>query len=527
MISWIKREKVQVILLLLLGAVLRLYALGAIPGGYHRDEAYAAWNALNLFHDGIDSSGHSFPVYFEAWAHGQSALYDYLLLPLIALAQGHMNPVILRIPQAVVGILTLFACYYLLRKMFSKTVAIWGLFLLLICPWHVMMSRWGLDANLAPGFLMFGLAFFIKGLEKPIYYLWSGLFYGLSLYAYALTWPILPVILLLQILYCLRYHKIRWSKWLATGGIILLLLALPLILFLLVNMGVLPPMKIGAFSIYRMTSFRSGELGFSLGEIWKNIRNTIYFLRHQDIGMPYEVIMPYGIFYVTGWIFLIGGAILVLVRMVHSGRRKAFAYEWFILVQLLGAGLIGCFVQVSLHKLNMLYIPIIMCQAYGIDGLTHMPLIKQKIWLRRGISGVILGSYLVQLTGFQIAYYTDYKSVASAYFQEGSDACVKDGWQAALEQGKEVYVDAGLKYPNVLLAVEGTAEEYLQTLTYSDNRPAPAEFSAKGVVFHMGIDYENLSPDSIYVLYYSEKDRFWDYTLTAYYDWYVAVPKGD
>jgi 4-amino-4-deoxy-L-arabinose transferase-like glycosyltransferase len=527
MISWLKREKVQVILLMLLGIVLRIYALGEIPGGYHRDEAYAAWNALNLFHDGIDSSGHSFPVYFEAWAHGQNALYEYLLLPLIALTKGHMNPVILRIPQVVVGIFTLYACYYLLKKMFSKTAAIWGLFLLVICPWHVMMSRWGLEANLAPGFLMFGLTFFIKGLEKPIYYLWSGLFYGLALYAYALTWPILPLMLILQVLYCAHYHKMKRSKWLLAGGIILLLLALPLLLFLLVNMEVLPSLRIGSFSIYRMTSFRSGELAFSLSSIWNNIRNTLYFLRHLDMGMPYEVIMPYGIFYVTGWFFLVLGGIFLILRVVRAWIQKTFCFEAIILIQLFCTGLIGCFVQVSLHQLNMLYIPVICCQAYGIHGLLHMRFLQRKVILRPGLAGVIIGSYLVQLVGFQIAYYTDYKSIASAYFQEGSDVCVQEAWQAALSQGKEVWVDAGLKYPNVLLAVEGTAKEYLQTLTYSENRPAPSRFDAKGVVFHMGIDYDHLSPEGIYVLYYSEKDRFLDYTLTAYYDWYVAVPKGE
>ena len=43
------------------------------------------------------------------------------------------------------------------------------------------MSRWGLDANLAPGFLIFGLHFFLKGLEERKFLLLSGLFYGLSL----------------------------------------------------------------------------------------------------------------------------------------------------------------------------------------------------------------------------------------------------------------------------------------------------------------------------------------------------------
>ena len=30
------------------------------------------------------------------------------------------------------------------------------MFLLAVCPWHIMTSRWGLDVDLAPGFLIFG-----------------------------------------------------------------------------------------------------------------------------------------------------------------------------------------------------------------------------------------------------------------------------------------------------------------------------------------------------------------------------------
>jgi 4-amino-4-deoxy-L-arabinose transferase-like glycosyltransferase len=523
---WKYKDRVLLAALLILGVVLRLYLLGVVPGGYHRDEAYAAWNALSLYQDGIDSSGHSFPVYFEAWAHGQNALYSYLLLPLLAVTGGHMSPLLLRIPQALVGIFTLLAFFCLLRHMFSRRMAFWGLFLLAICPWHVMMSRWGLESNLAPGFLIFGLLFFIKGLEKPVFYLLSALFYGLSLYAYALLWPILPVILLLQIVYSIRHGKMHINIWVGLSGVILLALAAPLVLFLLVNMEILPEIRIGCFSIYRMTAFRSGELAISLSGIWQNIRQTLYFLKNQDVGMPYDVIMPYGIFYRIGWFFNFLGLAWLLIHLVKAFRRRTFAYEWFVLAQLIGAGLIGCFVQVTLHKLNMLYIPLVMCQAYGITALLSLKWIEKRKILHNVVTALILCCYLTELIGLERAYYHEYREIASAYYQEGSDTCVKLAWETALETGMDVRVDAGLKYPNVLLAVEGTAREYLQTLTYSEYKPAPSQFSVDGVVFYMGIDYEHLSDKSIYVLYENEKDKFEDYTLLSAYDWYVAIPKG-
>lgn len=54
-------------LLLLLGAALRLFRLGSVPGGMHQDESFVAWNAFAILHEGMDSAGHHFPVYMADW----------------------------------------------------------------------------------------------------------------------------------------------------------------------------------------------------------------------------------------------------------------------------------------------------------------------------------------------------------------------------------------------------------------------------------------------------------------------------
>ena len=81
-----------------------------------------------------------------------------------------------------------------------------------------------------------------------------------------------------------------------------------------------------------------------------------------------------------------------------------------------------------------------------------------------------------------------------------------------------------MKYPNVLLTAEIRPQEYLDILVYSEYKPAPSEFSGYGVTFYIGIDYENISNDRIYVLYFTDLEYFQDYKLTAYHEWYAAVP---
>ena len=68
---------------------------------------------------------------------------------------------------------------------------------------------------------------------------------------------------------------------------------------------------------------------------------------------------------------------------------------------------------------------------------------------------------------------------------------------------------------------------FLWFLFGDDVAPAPAAFTtADGIRVNTRINYDTISTDSIYIIYYTEADLFKDrFTLTPFYDWYVAVPK--
>lgn len=510
-------------ILFLLGAVLRLFYLGIVPGGYQMDEAYSAWNAFSLYHSGIDSAGYSFPVYFEAWGHGMNALNSYLMLPFIALNGGHVNLLIVRIPQVLVSLGSLIAIYALARKLISSAAANWALFLTAVFPWHIMMSRWGLESNLAPGFLIIGLCFFVYGFERPQFLLLSAASYGLSLYCYATIWPIVPFIILVQGIYALKYQKIRFSKWLVGAFVILISLAFPLVCFLLVNLGYLPNIQLGPFSIYKMTMFRGNELADSFSQVLSNAKNLLSLFYHQDIGRPYDVIMPYGFFYDIGRFFIVIGILFVLTDMVKAFIKKEFSYSFLLFIHLAGAGIIGLLIPVGMTQINCVYLPFILCETVGIIKLLSF-LKKKSAKVFYGSGTVIALAYIVCLVGFQYSYYTDYKDLTSAYFQQGTDDAVRFALETAQEQNVDIYINDGLKYPNVLLSSETTAQEYLDTVIYSDNLPAPASFAKNGVTIHMGYSLEKISSDNIYIIYETDADTFSNFKLTPFGDWFVAVP---
>ena len=109
-----RRERIAAALLLLLGAALRLAALGALPFGLNQDEASAGYEAFALLRAGIDRCGKSWPVLFVSWGSGQNVLMSYLAMPLIA-AFG-LNELTLRLPNAISGVLTLFVFWRMARR---------------------------------------------------------------------------------------------------------------------------------------------------------------------------------------------------------------------------------------------------------------------------------------------------------------------------------------------------------------------------------------------------------------------------
>ena len=105
---------------------------------------------------------------------------------------------------------------------------------------------------------------------------------------------------------------------------------------------------------------------------------------------------------------------------------------------------------------------------------------------------------------FEKAYFTSYKELVSAYFQEGSEEAVQKAMEIAAESGREIEIEDAIKYPSVLLYGEIDAAEYLA------NR------------FTMGIDWEHIDRNKIYIIYYTDAEKFDGFALLPCRDWYVA-----
>lgn len=507
-------------IILALSAFVRLFRLGIVPAGLHQDETFVAWNAFALWKEGMDSAGNIWPVYLADWGDGHSALYSWLLIPLYALVgEENITYTVSRLPQAVIGILTVWVVYLLLKKMFDREVGLWGMFLLAICPWHITMCRWGLDANLAPAFLIFGLYFFVKGLEEHKYLLLSALFYGLSLYCYAVIWPIVPLMLLLEIIYGLWKKKLSIDIWAILSTILLALLALPMLLFVYVN-STGQQINLPFMTIPVMGEYRGTDLAASLTELWSNIRRVITLLWRQNIGPVYDILLPHGLFYDVGRLFIIIGFFALVIEMCKKVKKKLFSYEVIVFIQLIGAGVVCALVIAYLHQVNCLYIPLVMLETYGV--VSTIRFLRERKQLVGHIYAIALAVvFSICLILFQKDYYGDYERLLSDWYMEG----VEEAVEFAMESGDEIVADRGIQWPRVLWFSRTLPSEYLESVVIRHGTE-PAQFSDGENTFYITIDYEKIDKEKVYIIYYPDKELFEkDYELTQFKNWYVAVPR--
>jgi len=256
--KWIQMPECWLTLVILAGSLARLLFLGESPMGLHQDEAYGAYNSWAVMNYGIDSFGYTRPVYYTVWGSGMSVLYSYLTMPFFALFG--VSAVTIRLPQALLGCVSIVVVYGLGREMFqSKWMGLLFAFLLAVNPWHIQQSRFGIDANVAVPLLLIAMYFFCRYLNGRQKSLWgTAVFLGLTLYSYVLTWLLIPLFLLL----CLFFFRkrMRFNRQFFLCFLLLFIMAVPLLLFLAVNFGLIPEIRSGVFSVPKLPALRTGEM---------------------------------------------------------------------------------------------------------------------------------------------------------------------------------------------------------------------------------------------------------------------------
>ena len=447
------RRKGYLFVIIMIAVISRVLMINQCPGGIHADEAFSGYEAWSLLHYGMDSAGHSYPVYLTVWGGGMSVLNSLLMIPAIALFG--LNTITVKLPVIFMGVVSVFVFYLLLNETTDEKTALWGSLLLAVSPWHIMISRYGMDANLCPAFVLIAMYLTVLGIKDNRRLKWAAAAWGIALYAYVVLWIFEPLFLLLLFLYCWKYQKIKDYKQVLLAVVVLAVIAMPLILFICVNMGIIPEIETGFFSIPVLEGFRSGELG--IGGYLLNIKRIIRCFILQSDGYLWNSIPFFGVYYLFSTPISAVGLIVVIRRSAADFKKKTFGYASILIIWLVSA-LVMAFMQTTgtnLTRINPMNPAMFILVAVGIRWIVG------KIRYHRA-EAVAVAVYAVSFVCFMGYYFTGYSDTIAKRQLAGAEealAYADERYETGI-YGETIYITGPLRHSQVLFYTQFPTDEY-------------------------------------------------------------------
>src|SRR5687767_4280000 len=117
----ISRDKIILIVIVLIAIFLRTYQFDKTPPGFNADEASMGYNAYSLIKTGADEWGERFPVAFKSYSDYRSGLYTYFTIPFVVVMG--LNEWAVRLPSIIAGVISVILIYLLVKLIFKNQLA--------------------------------------------------------------------------------------------------------------------------------------------------------------------------------------------------------------------------------------------------------------------------------------------------------------------------------------------------------------------------------------------------------------------
>lgn len=450
------RISLPLLCILAVAIAVRVWKFGGVPPGLNQDEASTAYDAFSLLRFGIDRNGFPFPVVLVSWGSGMYSLASLLAIPSIALLG--LNVVSARLPTLIVAILTIIVFFDICRRI-DKHLGLIGAAVLAISPWHIMLSRWGLDSNFFPAVLLLAMWALVVALSRKRTPVLAPALFALSLYAYGTAYFVVPLFVLSVYVYLAVVRRLTWRAA-AIGLLAFGVVAAPVLTFIVINQYHLPSLFIGPFSIPqlpstpRFSSFPIFGQEHILQEMAANAQTLWHVLLSQDDGTLYNVLPGFGYAYFFGAPFILMGFLLCVQRVLS---KRTFRIEALMLGLFFVSLLLGLVMSANVNRINCIFLPLLFFLAVGIHSLQRVPV---------AFAGVIL-AFLLSFGSFVDVYFTTFpESVAPTFFASFGEA-IDDASRSTT--GPICVTDnVNMPYIFVLFARQFDPRTFLRTAVYDD-----------------------------------------------------------
>ena len=388
---------ISIFLLFITTRLMRLDKVPFGPHGLHIDELGAAYDSFCISEYGVDQYLYKFPVYFKCFGEGQNALYTYLAA--IVFKIGGVSIFNFRLVAVICAVLAFIAMFFLVKEMIDVRYALIALFLMTTMPAFMMSEHWGLECYLFLSLSIISMFFLIKGIVsgKMVCYLLSGVFWGITLYTYAITYIVVPPFLVLCLVYLVYIKRINPRQSLATG-LPVIILGVPLLIQQLVMMDYIKPFEfMGIIDFWHPDFYRYSSI--SVSYVPYNLLHSSWLILVTD-GIPYNSNSTFGTIYYISVPFMLIGLYMAVISGVRSIKDKALNLWFVVLVFYLVARFAILFVEEpNTNRANVLFFPYLL---FTVLGIKH---IVEKV-NRKWINIIIALAYLLSFLCFSYWFYS-------------------------------------------------------------------------------------------------------------------------
>ena len=524
----------------------RVFAFTAIPAGVNQDEAMAAVDAYALARHGTDRFGTWLPAHFEAWGYAQmNVLMSYLAVPFMWLFG--LTVWSIRLPVLIASLAGVWVLYRFARSAFGPRVGLMALALVAICPWHIMQSRWGLEANLMSHFTLFGVYGLYLGVHKRRWAYIGVTCMAAGMYSYGIAVYTLPALLLGIAVYTLARRLYRVRDVLLCA-VLFLAISWPIIVTMMINAFEWETISLPFVTMQRFAaSVRAGDILFftrhqSINEQLMDNVKSLGTVLLQGKDLPWNAIEGYGTVYPFS-VWLIALAILAPLalrmkwnrpaRRLEGGKKDVpaqtnalqFSLEWrtggvmlgiwFVVSVLSGIVVNGA----NVNRVNHIFYALILLCALGAERLIRIG--------PRGTGMAVAAVYALAFCMFAGSYFGDHAKTLAWYNYEGFGPSIQ---RAEASGSARVAISMRTLYGNsrqtpeiLTLFYAKTDARYYQGQTTPDGKLPYAE---RYIYVNLDETPPDFAPDTAYVFHKTQQWLFpdWEYIIEEYGDHGVAVP---
>jgi hypothetical protein len=275
----------------------------------------------------------------------------------------------------------------------------------------------------------------------------------------------------------------------------LVIVALPIALYLVVNEFNLPSVKTPFLSIPRLPgvpryhTLATVFTGNGLSALWENLRTFKRLLFSGDDGLIWNAIPGFGYMYAFGL------PLALLGITVTVSRRKFWRspVEFFFLAWLVASVVLAASEPVNINRINIVFLPMIFFAAVGICAVATS----------RVILAAIIAYHCLAFLSFTHTYFGSYRAQASpAFFASFGDAINK----AASGTSGPICITALVNEPYIFVLFYRKTDPhiFLRSVHYERPRAAFRGVSSFGR-YTFGVDRCDAAMTQAYVVDQSEE----------------------